>query len=215
MSKPETILSSLLNATLQGVLAATVLRPSREWYLSDLAAYLKVRPSSLQRPLAKLIEAGILLRRESGNRVYYRSDPACPIFHELASILTKTTGLAEPLREALARFGDGIQAAFIHGSIAQGRERSESDVDLIIIGDAPSFDLTLALRPPSDRIGRKVNFSRYSREEFAAKVTSGHHFLTAVLRKQRIFLIGGELDLDKAAGRKTRDCRADEPERVG
>ena len=48
------VLSPWLSPTLQAVLAATVLRPGAEWYLSDLAAHLGVGPSSLAACLAKL-----------------------------------------------------------------------------------------------------------------------------------------------------------------
>jgi DNA-binding transcriptional ArsR family regulator len=184
------MLSPLFTPTMQGVLGATVLRPQREWYLSDLAAHLGVGPSSLQRTLAKLTDAGILSRRGNGNRVYYRPDPACPILGELAAILTKTAGIADPIREALAPFAKKIRVAFIHGSVAEERERSESDIDLIVVGDAPSIDLSFALRPLQDQLGREVNFTRYAPGEFASKVADGNHFLTSILRKPRIYLIG-------------------------
>ncbi len=41
----------------QTLLAATLLRPDRWWYLSDLARHLAVPPSSLQRELAALVDA--------------------------------------------------------------------------------------------------------------------------------------------------------------
>ena len=214
MRKSSPILSPLFTPTMQGVLGATVLRPEREWYLSDLAAHLGVGPSSLQRTLAKLTRAGILNRRGNGNRVYYRPDPACPILGELAGILTKTAGIAEPLREALAPFADKIRVAFIHGSMAEERERSESNVDLIVVGDVARPDLAFALHPLQDRLGREVNVTRYTPKKFRSKVADGHHFLTAVLRKQRIFLIGGEHELDEVAGRKTGSLRADKQERA-
>ena len=187
---------------MQAVLAATVLRASHEWYLSDLAAHLGVGPSSLQRSLAKLVNAGILLRRRDGNRVYYRPDPACPILGELTAILTKTTGLVEPLKDALAPLSRAIRVAFIHGSVAEGRERSESDIDLIVVGDVAGLGLTAALYPVQDRLGRPVNVTRYTAKEFREKLAAGHHFLTSVLRKRRIFLIGDERVLDEIASGK-------------
>jgi predicted nucleotidyltransferase len=199
---------------MQGILGATVLRPDREWYLSDLAAHLGVAPSSLQRTLVDLTRAGILSRRANGNRVYYRPDPACPILPELAAILTKTAGIAEPLREALTPFADRILVAFIHGSVAEEREHSGSDVDLIIIGEVPGADLSFALRPLHERLGREVNFTRYTPKEFRAKVADGQHFLTSVLQKQRIFLIGGENELVEVAGREARVARGHEQERA-
>jgi len=199
---------------LQRILAATVLHPEREWYMSDLAAHLGVGSSSLQRTLAKLTLAGILSRRASGNRVYYRCDPTCPILGELASILTKTVGIAEPLREALAPFSKAIRVAFIHGSVAEARESSESDVDVIVVGDVSGPDLAFALRSPQDRLGREVNFTRYTPKEFRSKFADGNHFLTSVLRKRRIFLIGGEHELDEVAGREAGGVRADKQERA-
>jgi DNA-binding transcriptional ArsR family regulator len=197
---------------MQAVLVAAVLRPEREWYLSDLATHLGISPSSLQQPLAKLTRAGILNRRADGNRVYYRSDPACPILGELTAILVKTAGIAEPLREALGLLAAKIRIAFIHGSVAEERERSESDVDVIVVGDVSGPDLAFALRPVQDRVGREVNVTRYTPKEFRAKVGEGHHFLTSVLRKKRIYLIGGEHELDEVAGRETRGARADKQE---
>jgi len=204
MRKSSPLLAPLLNPAMQGVLGATVLRPEREWYLSDLAAHLHVGPSSLQRALASLLRAGILTRRRDGNRVYYRPDPQCPILPELAAILTKTIGIADPLREALKPLAGKIRVAFMHGSVAEGRERSESDVDVIVVGDAPGADLALALRPLQEQLGREVNFTRYTAREFATKVAEGHHFLSAVLKKPRIFLIGGQHEFDEVAGRQTR-----------
>ena len=208
MRKSSPLLSSLLSPTMQGVLSATVLRPEREWYLSDLASHLGVRPSSLQRTLAKLSRAGILHRHGNGNRVYYRADPACPILSELSSILVKTAGIAEPLREALGPLAGRIAVAFIHGSIAEARERSESDIDLILIGDASNSDVALARRPVQERLGREVNVTRYTPKEFATKLADGHHFLSSVLKKPRIFLIGGEHELEEIAGGQASGVRA-------
>jgi DNA-binding transcriptional ArsR family regulator len=215
MRKSSPILAPLFSTLMQGVLTATVLNPGREWYLSDLACHLRVGPSSLQRTLAKLTKAGILQRRADGNRVYYRADPACPIFSELSGILVKTVGIAEPLREALEPLAGKIHVAFIHGSIAEARERSESDINVILVGDVPGIDLTHALRPVQDRLGREVNVTRYTGREFRSKVENGNHFLNAVLSKLRIFLIGGEHYLDEVAGRETGDGRADQQARAG
>ena len=214
MRKSTPLLSAILNPTVQGVLSATVLHQKREWYLSDLASHLGVRPSSLQRTLAKLSAAGILIRRQNGNRVYYRADPSCPILAELAGILTKTSGIAEPLREALAPLAENITLGFIHGSVAEGRELSESDIDLILVGDASNGEVALALRPLQSRLGREVNVTRYTRVEFTAKVASHNHFLTSVLQKPRIFLFGDEHDLEKNIGGAARHIGANKQTRA-
>lgn len=190
-----------------GVMLSSV---GREWYLSDLAAHLNVRPSSLQRTLAKLTRGGILRRRADGNRVYYRADLDCPIFPELSGILTKTAGVADVVRAALAPLAAKIRVAFLHGSIAEHRERSESDIDLIIVGEASSTDIAVALRPARERLGREVNATRYTSDEFDRRVVEGYHFLSAVLKKPKIFLVGGENDLGQIAGRSPGSGRTHE-----
>ena len=206
--KSSPLLAALFQANVVGVLAALTGRPSREWYLSDLAARLRVRPSSLQRTLAKLVRAGILLRREDGNRVYYRTDPDCPILGELASIMAKTAGIAHRLRDALRPLAPQVRTAFVHGSVADSRERSDSDIDLVVVGTVSGVELAAALRPLGDELGRQVNSMRCTPQEFASKVAARHPFLTSVLRKPKIFVIGTEHDLQEAAGGPARGARA-------
>src|SRR5436190_13240528 len=155
--RKSSALDALLPQTRQRILAATVLNPDRWWYLSDLAHHLLVRPSSLQRELTALVDAGILRRRRDGNRVYYQPDPACPFLRELQGLLIKTAGLADVLKEALQPFSDLIDFAFIYGSVARNQEVSESDIDLMIIGPVRLVELSSALREAERRIQRVIN----------------------------------------------------------
>jgi predicted nucleotidyltransferase len=87
--------------------------------------------------------------------------------------------------------------------VAEDREQSGSDIDIIVVGDVPGIDLSGALRPLRDRFGREVNVTRYTKKEFASKAAEGHHFISAVLKRKRIFLIGGKNELDEVAQRET------------
>lgn len=196
--KSSPLVAALFLPNVRDVLSLTTLRPQKEWYVSDLAARLHVRPSSLQRTLTKLVRADILLRRKDGNRVYYKADTECPIFPELAGIMAKTAGIADRLREALLPLRDQVTLSFVHGSVADASERSESDIDLVVVGSVSGMDLAAALRPLSDDLGRQVNPTRYCQVEFASKVADKHPFLSSVLRKPKIFVIGSQDELDQA-----------------
>src|SRR5712692_4566541 len=106
----------LFPETRKAILAATLMQPDRWWYLSDLAHNLGVRPSSLQRELAALVEAGVLRRKSDGNRVYFQPEPDCPLLPELTGLMTKTAGLVDVVREALRPFAKSIRWAFVYGS---------------------------------------------------------------------------------------------------
>jgi len=67
----------------------------------------------------------------------------------------------------------------------------------MVIGRAGLADLSPALRKAEARLGREVNLTAYSLEEFLQKIKSGDHFLTAVLRGRKQFVKGGQSDLDE------------------
>ena len=181
-------LDALLSRTQQGVLAATVLQPEKEWYLSDLARHLKVRPSSIQRDLAALTKAGILTRRRDGNRVYFQPDPLCPFLAEVRGLLTKTVGIADVLRDALLPVRQSVRFAAIFGSVAKGTEDPGSDIDLLIVGDVRLSDIAPLLAPAEEALGRTVSVVVYSPEEFAEKRDT--HFLGTVLGSALLPLLG-------------------------
>src|SRR5438128_4783377 len=120
--------TSALDTLFPGVLTATLTRPEKWWYLSELANFLHTRPSSLQRELAALVQSGILEQRRDGRRTYFKAETRSPLFGDLRSIFEKTVGLVPTLQVALRPVEDKIACAFVHGSIARGEERPTSDV---------------------------------------------------------------------------------------
>ena len=197
-------LDALFPKTRQAILATVYRDATREWYLSDLARHLKVSPSSLQRELASLVAAGILRRREEGNRAYYSAETQSPIFGDLYGLILRTAGLRDVLAECLEPFRDRINVAFVYGSFARQEERPTSDIDLMVIGHVGLADLALALRDAEEKLLRPVNPSVYTPEEIAEKLFSRHHFLETVMSKDKLFVLGGKDDLAAATQFKPR-----------
>ena len=198
------LLDTLFPKVRQGILAATLLHPERWWYLSDLARHLQVAPSSLQRELYSLVDAGILDRCREGRQVYFRPNPDCPILPELQGILIKTTGLVDQLRQTLAPFSSQVDCAFVYGSIARGQDLSDSDVDLLVVGRLGLADLAPALTQLEDQLGRPVNPILFTREEFVRKRNNGHPFLAQVLQEDKLFVVGNLHELEPTADQLAR-----------
>jgi predicted nucleotidyltransferase len=194
-------LNSLFPNVRQGVLAATLTRPEKWWYLSELAGFLHTRPSSLQRELRSLEQSGILQLRKDGRRTYFKAETRSPIFRELRSIFEKTVGLIPTLRDALRPSAEKIVCAFVYGSIARHEEHATSDIDLMVIGTVGLGDLAPSLRKAEKRLGREVNVTNYSIDEFRKKVAEGDHFLTTVLKGSLQFVKGEQRDLDAITGK--------------
>jgi len=194
-------LASLFPGVRRGVLAATLTRPEKWWYLSELAKFLRTRPSSLQRELTSLVQSGILQQRKDGRRTYFKAETRSPIFRELQSIFEKTTGLIRTLRAAIQPIENKIICAFVYGSIARRKERATSDVDIMVIGNLGLAELAPLLRKAETRLGREINVTNYSAQEFQRKVAEGDHFVTTVLEGSIEFVKGERHDLDAVAGK--------------
>jgi predicted nucleotidyltransferase len=194
----------------QAVLAAMLLQPQRWWYAAELARHLRVRQSSLQRELSSLTRVGILRTRRAGRMLYYQPDPQCPILDELRGLMLKTAGLVDVLRDALAPLADRIECAFVYGSIARNDERSDSDIDVMVIGDVGLNNLTAVLGGARETLGREINPRRYRPAEFAKRLTAKDHFLTRVLARPKLFVIGSSHVLEQLAESPSRVARAEQ-----
>ncbi len=183
-------LDALFPKVRREILAATLAGPERTWTLSELARHLKLRPSSLQRELASLVEAGILRRMENERNILYEADPSCPIRSDLRGLLVKTAGLVDVVRESFKRFQKKIKIAFVFGSIASDTAVSGSDVDLMIVGDVGLSDLSTTLDRLEIRIGRPVNPHVFSPSEFAERVARKDHFVSSVLKGSLLMIQG-------------------------
>jgi len=193
-------LDALLPKTRQGILAATLVQPEKAWYASELAQRLGVPSSSLQRELQDLTEAGILKTHKQGRMVYYQANRESPVFSDLRGLMLKTAGLVDVLAQALKPVASKVTTAFVYGSIAAGSEDSNSDIDLMVVGEVSPQDLALPLRRARESLGREINPTVYSLSEFERKRAANDHFLTQVLDKPRLIVLGNKDELDKVAG---------------
>jgi len=92
---------------------------------------------------------------------------------------------------------EGIRLAFIFGSMAKGTADAKSDVDVLIVGDGSFANISAALLPAQERLGREITPTVYSPEEFADRLKTKHHFLMRVLQQPKIMLVGTPDDLER------------------
>jgi len=176
-------------------------KTDQAFYLRQLARMTGAGHGAVQRELKQLTEMGLILRSTQGNQVLYRANRRSPIFPEVKSLMTKTVGLHDTIRSALTRISGKIQIAFVFGSFARGEERSDSDVDLMIVGKVSFGEAVAALAPAQKALGREINPSLFSAGEFRAKLAADNHFLNSVMRGKKLFVIGTPDELTKLAAK--------------
>lgn len=146
---------------------------------------------TIQTELKKLLRIGLVTRERDGNRVYYQADSGHPLYPDICSIVRKTSGLIDLLKQALEG-QEEITAAFIFGSFARREERPDSDVDLMVIGSLGLRKVTSLLSGLSEKIGREINPHVMAPGEFCQRGAAGEHFVSELLTSPKIFIKGGE-----------------------
>lgn len=181
------------------ILSLLLLRPDESFYVREIGRLTGVPAGSLHRELKQLTDAGLLHRTAAGNQVRYQVDLSCPIQEDLAGIFRKTAGMADVMRDALSALKGKIRLAFIFGSVAQGKERATSDVDVMVVGAASLASVVEALTPARERLRREVNPVVMTRSAFQAKLKAGDRFVSRLAREPKLFLVGDAGEFGKSA----------------
>jgi predicted nucleotidyltransferase len=170
------------------MLALLLLQPERSWTLQELASTLGAPQSSVHRELSRAETAGIIRRDASArpHRFFAATDE--PIHEALATVLRRSVGVEEELRTALER--PGVLAAVIYGSWAGGARRPDSDIDVLVVGDADLRELRRVVRPIGKTAGRTIDLTVLNPDEFRGLVSDQSSFARRVLEGPTTPLIG-------------------------
>lgn len=158
-------------------------------HVRELARQSGLTLGSVQEELKKLTAAELLLSQRDGNRLYYLANDQHPIFADLRAIVLKTSGLRDALATALEAV-KGIEIAFIFGSVAADTLRSDSDVDLMVIGSASLRSLAPALRRVAADLHREINPHVLSPAEWTRRLQADDAFLRRVAQEPKLWLKG-------------------------
>lgn len=200
MSNTSYLMDILFPVGRQRVLAVLLLQPEQSFHLRELARITGSHAGTLARELDRLTSSGLLQRSEVGNQVHYRANRDCFLFDDLAAIFRKTHGAVPVLREVLLPYVQSIALAWVFGSVASGAEVSGSDIDLLVLGDVGFADLVRAVHPVQELLRRDVNPVLYTAEEFHRRLRAGDAFVSELVSKPKIMLIGKERDVGRMAG---------------
>lgn len=201
----------LFGSTRRRVLGWLLGHADEAYYLRELVRHTGGAVGAVQRELEQLTAAGLVCREVRGKQVYFQANQKAAIFPELQGLFAKTAGLVDILREALTPLADRMQAAFVFGSAARGELHASSDIDLLVVGEASFGDVITAIQGAEKRLGRDVNPTVYSADEFRAKVGAKQHFLMMVLAEPKMFVLGSDTHLGDLPAKPNAPGAAGEP----
>ncbi|MGA2967032.1 MAG: nucleotidyltransferase domain-containing protein [Terriglobales bacterium] len=193
---------SLFGQTRSALLALLYGRVDQTFYMRQLVREVGAGHGAVQRELKHLENLGLIVRATLGNQVLYRANSRSPIFSEIKSLIAKTVGINRVISSALASLGPQIEVAFVYGSVARQEEAANSDVDLMVLGNASFSEVVSALGPAQKALGREINPTVFPLSEFRSKLAAGNHFLQSVMKEKRLVVVGTEHELAELASKR-------------
>jgi len=167
--------------------------PDENYYVRELSNLIDEDAGNLSRELRKLEEEGLLISLSRGREKFYSLNKRYPLFKELKAIISKTEGVEGTLKNLVHQYKN-VSFAFIYGSYAKNKERKTSDIDLVLVGKFPQDEFTHKVRGLETKLGREINFTSYSKEEFNKKRKNKGGFLNLIF-KDKIIILKGKLNV--------------------
>ena len=165
-------------------------QPDRSYHLNELRRLTGLGSASLQRELNRVATAGLVDAQAVGNLRRFQANPQSPVYAELVALTRKTLGTVPVLREALRTLQPKLQSAWVYGSVAKQTDTARSDIDVMLVGnDLLLSQVLAALAPAEAQLGRKVNPSCYSPQEFERRRGEPDSFVNRVLTQPTLPLI--------------------------
>lgn len=180
------------------LLGHLLLQPEHSWTADELTQLLRASRTSVHRELARAVASGVVREDRSRRPHEFRAAPDAPIYEPLRRLLELTVGVPARLRDALADV-DGILAATIHGSFAQGTMRPDSDIDVFVVTSGDRRAVLRAVRGIGRDLAREVDATILTTDSLGEPVAADNPFLSKILRGPHIAVTGDLDELVRAA----------------
>ena len=188
------MLTKLFSSTRAELLGLFFNNPDDRFYLREIARHIGKDAAGIKRELDNLVKIGLLAREKRGVQKYYFANKSSPIFAEMKGLIFKTTGMQGAMKTSLSRL-KGVKVAFLYGSFAKGSEKEDSDIKLMVIGQANITELNDMVMGLEEKLKRDIDYLVFDDLEYRKRKDQKDPFIRDLLKGKKIFLVGKEDDL--------------------
>lgn len=169
--------------------------PGKIFHVREIVRQTDEEINAVRRELLHLDKVGLLYKEHRANRLYYGLRKDYPLYFELLTIITKTTGFGESILKNKVKLGK-IKYAFISGRYARKKERiNRNEIDFLIVGTVVVPELTTLIKSEEVKVGAEINYTIMSEEEFEFRKKRRDPFVVEILGVTKVMLIGDEEEL--------------------
>ena len=165
--------------------------PSSMYHVRELVRRTGDEINAVRRELAYLEKKSILIKEPRANRVYYFLSKNYQFYYDLLRLGAKTFGLGADILKNRVKLGK-IKFAMFSGKFARGINDTPDEVDLLVVGNVVSPELSLLVREEEKNRSREINYTPMTEEEFDFRKKKRDPFILAILSGSRVMLLGDE-----------------------
>ncbi len=169
-------------------------QPKEMFYVRQLVRLVGEEINAVRRELQRMENSGMLKKENRGNRIYYWFNKDYPLYQDFLSMVNKTIGLGGEIFKRKNKIGN-IKFALLSGRMVRGLPTKPDSVDLLVVGDLDLANLANLIKEEEKKLGREINYSVMSKEEFDFRKKRRDPFLLGILSEPKIMIIGDEIDL--------------------
>lgn len=179
------------------ILLLYIYNPEKKYFINQIARLVGTSAGTAQRELNVFVKSDILFREKEANLMYYRLNQANRLLKNIKEIVRQTIGIEVLLKDRFARVKD-IEYAFIFGSYANNNFKSDSDIDLYVIGDISEKDLHRETARLEKEINHEINYNLSTLAEFKQNLKKS--FFHQSILKNHILIIGNQDEFNDFIG---------------
>lgn len=139
---------------------------NKEFYLSEIAKAVGTSAGTAQRELNKLLKSDLIEFKKKAGLNIYTLNKGYSLLKEVESIIRKTIGVEEELKKYLKKV-EGVKFSFLFGSYVKGGVKSNSDIDLFVVGNVDDNSIFNAVQQAERIIDREINYHLANEKEFS------------------------------------------------
>ena len=165
--------------------------PGRIFYVRELVRAVEEQINAVRAELARMEKASMVTSEMRANRRFYGFRKDYIFYDELSRLVAKSKGLGGDIIKERIKLGK-IRFASLSGNLIKRRPVGPTDVDLLVVGNVVLPQLAQLVKSNEDSVGREINYTVMTEEEFTFRKRRGDPFLRNILEKPKVLLVGDE-----------------------
>lgn len=168
--------------------------PGKILYVRELVRMVGEQINAVRAELSRMEKAGMLTSETRANRKFYGFKKDYIYYDELSRLVAKASGLGGDIIKERGKLGK-VKYALLSGGYIRRRPVGASDVDLLVVGNIVIPQLAQLVKKAENDVAREINYTVMSEDEFNFRKRRKDPFVTSILEKTRVVLIGDEEEM--------------------